>query len=94
MIEIDLQEKYSRHSLVPVEQSIPVYPFSHSQTLWERHLPCPLQLLGHEPAIKVSIKDLEGRFRKPFNSVLILIQTSEKTEIKKLTVATIMTFKT
>ena len=31
---------------------MPVYPFLHSHNPFERHLPLPLQLLGHEPGKK------------------------------------------
>lgn len=33
----------------PVEQSIPVYPFLHSQIPFFRHFPFPLQLVGQDP---------------------------------------------
>lgn len=37
------------NSELPVEQSIPAYPFSHSQNPLERHFPRALQPLGHKP---------------------------------------------
>ena len=35
---------------------MPVYPFSHLQTPLKRHLPRPLQLLGHVPVKKSNLE--------------------------------------
>lgn len=34
---------------VPVEQSMPVQPFSQSQNPFGWQVPCPLQFAGHDP---------------------------------------------
>lgn len=46
--------------MVPVEQSMPVNPFSHLQTPCERHFPRPLQLLGHDP-VKRNLLELDHK---------------------------------
>lgn len=52
----------------PVEQSIPVRPLSHSQIPFGWHVPCPLQLLGQEPAVEKNEDYRKGYTQDPHYS--------------------------